>query len=84
MGPDQKLSSVATPALDRLAAESIRFNRCFTEPGSTVPVRNGCFTGMRGFPFRHRYYGWHEIFDPSVKFIRRYNGARCGAAAART
>ena len=26
MGPDQKLSSVATPTLDRLAAESIRFN----------------------------------------------------------
>ena len=61
VGPGKQLTHVATPALDRLAAESVRFSQCFTEPGPTVPVRNGCFTGMRGFPFRHGYYGWHEI-----------------------
>ena len=36
VGPGKKLSSVATPALDALAAESVRFNRCFTEPGPTL------------------------------------------------
>ena len=63
VGPNKRLSSIATPALDALTAESARFNRCFTEPGQTIQVRNGCFTGMRGFPYAHGYYGWHEIPD---------------------
>ena len=45
VGPGKKLSGVATPALDALAAESVRFNRCFTEPGPTLQVRNGCSNG---------------------------------------
>ena len=72
VGPNKRFSDIATPSLDALAAESARFNRCFTEPGQTIQVRNGCFTGMRGFPYIHGYYGWHEIPDeyptPSPRF----------------
>ena len=61
VGPGKKLSHVATPALDQLAAESVRFNQCYGEALATLQVRNANFTGMRGFPFKHGYYGWHEI-----------------------
>ncbi len=71
VGPGKKLSHVATPALDQLAAESVRFTECFTEPGPTVQVRNGCFTGMRGFPFRNGFYGWHEIPDEQLTVAER-------------
>ena len=61
VGPDKKLSHVVTPALDQLAAESVRFNQCYAEALATLQVRNTNFTGMRGFPFKHGYYGWREI-----------------------
>ena len=61
VGAKGKFSYARTPALDALASRSARFNQCYTEPGPTVQMRNGSFTGMRGFPFRHGYYGWHEI-----------------------
>ena len=61
VGPGKKLSHVVTPALDQLAAESVRFNQCYGEALATLQVRNANFTGMRGFPFKHGYYGWHEI-----------------------
>lgn len=61
VGPGYRLSRVATPALDQLAAGSVRFNQCFGETLATLQVRNTNFTGMRMFPFKHGYYGWHEI-----------------------
>ena len=61
VGPGHKLSHVKTPNLDQLAAESVRFTRCFGEAQATLQVRNGCFTGMRFFPSILGYYGWHEI-----------------------
>ena len=83
VGPGKKFSGVATPALDALAAESVRFNRCFTEPGQTIQVRNGCFTGMRGFPYHHGYYGWHEIPDehPTIAEILVKHGYATGLVA---
>ncbi len=83
VGPDKKLSSIETPALDALAAESVRFNRCFTEPGQTIQVRNGCFTGRRGFPYAHGYYGWHEIPDeyPTIAEILLEQGYATGLIA---
>ena len=50
VGPGHKLSHVKTPNLDQLAAEAIRFTRCFGEAQPTLQVRNGCFTGMRFSP----------------------------------
>ena len=61
VGSGGKFSHAATPALDRLASKAARFRQCYTEPGPTVQMRNGSFTGMRGFPFPDGYYGWHEI-----------------------
>ena len=83
VGPNKRFSHVATPSLDALAAESARFNRCFTEPGQTVQVRNGCFTGMRGFPYIHGYYGWHEIPDeyPTIAEILLDHGYATGLIA---
>ena len=83
VGPGKKLSSTATPALDALAADSVRFNRCFTEPGQTIQVRNGCFTGRRGFPYAHGYYGWHEIPDeyPTIAEILLEHGYATGLIA---
>ena len=83
VGPGKKFSSIATPALDALAAESVRFNRCFTEPGQTIQVRNGCFTGRRGFPYAHGYYGWHEIPDeyPTIAEILLEQGYATGLIA---
>ena len=68
------------PALDALAADSVRFNRCFTEPGPTLQVRNGCFTGMRGFPYTHGYYGWHKVPDehPTIAEILLEQGYATG------
>ena len=83
VGQHKQLSSIATPALDALAAESVRFNRCFTEPGQTIQVRNGCFTGMRGFPYAHGYYGWHEIPDehPTIAELLLEQGYATGLIA---
>ena len=83
VGPGKKFSDVATPALDALAVESVRFNRCFTEPGQTIQVRNGCFSGMRGFPYNHGYYGWHEIPDehPTIAEILLKQGYATGLVA---
>ena len=60
VGLGKNLSIVVTPVLNPLAAESDRFSH-FTEPEPTVQVRNGCFTGVRGFPFPHGFCGWQEI-----------------------
>ena len=56
VGLGKNLSIVVTPAINPLAAESVRFIR-FTELEPTVQVRNGCFTGVRGFPFPHGFCG---------------------------
>ncbi len=76
VGSGKKFSHIATPSLDQLASESVRFTRCFGEAEATIQVRNGCFTGMRGMPFKFGYYGWHEIPDeyPTVAEILVQNG----------
>ena len=43
---------VRTPCLDDLAAESVRFSRCYAEGLPTIPVRRCVFTGERSFPWR--------------------------------
>ena len=80
VGPGHKLSHVKTPNLDQLAAESVRFTRCFGEAQATLQVRNGCFTGMRFFPSILGYYGWHEIPDeyPTVAETLVRNGYSTG------
>mgnify|MGYP006295949347 CR=1 FL=1 len=43
---------VRTPAIDRLAAESVRFTRMRAEALPTIPCRRGFFTGQRVFPWQ--------------------------------
>jgi len=71
IGKGQPLSFVRTPNLDRLAAESVSFSRCYPEGLATIPVRRCFFTGVRSFPWRfdtpcegmHMRVagGWHPI-----------------------
>lgn len=61
VGQGKKFSHIRTPALDQLYDQSIRFNQCYGEALATLQVRNTNFTGMRGFPFKNGYYGWHEV-----------------------
>ncbi|MDH7571177.1 MAG: sulfatase-like hydrolase/transferase, partial [Armatimonadota bacterium] len=61
---------VAIPHLDRLRETSVVFEQCYGEAEPTIPMRKGCFTGMRGFPWRihiddtgsfPNIPGWHAI-----------------------
>ena len=70
IGPGKRLSSVDTPNLDRLAAESIVFDNAFGEGQPTLQIRRAFFTGRRSFPFVynfdrrghwHHAPGWHKI-----------------------
>ncbi|MFC1806039.1 sulfatase, partial [Planctomycetota bacterium] len=63
---------IATPNMDRLARQSVIFERCFAEGLPTLPVRRAWFTGMRSFPWRWEMdlaglwptlRGWHRIPD---------------------
>jgi len=49
--PTGRSISVQTPCLDKLASESVMFDRARSEALPTIPCRRGIFTGRRGFPF---------------------------------
>jgi arylsulfatase A-like enzyme len=61
----------ATPTIDALAREGLRFSRFFPEAMATIPARRSILTGRRTFPFRdwHRHSelvkapGWEPIAD---------------------
>jgi arylsulfatase A-like enzyme len=70
IGPDAKMSGVATPSLDALASESVSFERAYGEGQPTLQMRRAFFTGRRSFPWRYNYDrrghwhhapGWHKI-----------------------
>ncbi|MBL7201078.1 MAG: sulfatase [Anaerolineae bacterium] len=70
IGPDAKMSGVATPNLDALASESVSFERAYGEGQPTLQMRRAFFTGRRSFPWRYNYDrrghwhhapGWHKI-----------------------
>jgi len=70
VGPDKGMGFVKTPHIDRLASESIVFDRCYAEALPTIQVRRCFFTGHRSFPPRQAIPdeglqpagpGWHPI-----------------------
>jgi arylsulfatase A-like enzyme len=74
-GPTLEGWTCRTPAIDALAAESVRFTRAFPEALPTIPVRRAVHTGRRTFPFRDwvpqkgdsvRAYGWQRIPEDQV------------------
>ncbi len=48
-----------TPAMDKVAAEGLRFTRAYPEGMPTIPARRAIMAGRRTFPFR----GWHPYRD---------------------
>lgn len=70
IGPGRRLSFVDTPWLDKLAADSVVFDRAFGEGQPTLQIRRAFYTGCRSFPFVynfdrrghwHHNPGWHKI-----------------------
>ncbi len=48
--------AIATPNIDALMAQGMRFTSAYPEAMPTVPARNSILGGRRTFPFRH----WHD------------------------
>jgi len=63
--------TIQTPCLDRLASESVRFTRYYTEGLPTVPARRAYHTGR----YTLRYKGW-EALAPDETSSRRSSGNR--------
>ncbi len=67
-------SVVATPNIDRLAAEGVLFESAFGEGTPTLPARRVLYTGRRIFPFLWapqkwdsvQLPGWHPLFHEDV------------------
>ncbi len=66
---------IHTPNIDRLAAESAVFTRCWSESLPTIPARRAMHTGARTFPFDerprpkgvyNRHKGWLPLPEEQV------------------
>ncbi|MCC7060812.1 MAG: sulfatase-like hydrolase/transferase, partial [Burkholderiaceae bacterium] len=51
-----------TPQMDRLAAQSMRFNHAFVQVGNCMPSRNVMFSGR--YPHNNHVEGFYEIKRP--------------------
>lgn len=70
VGPDKAMGHVKTPNIDKLASESVVFDRCYAEGLPTIQVRRCFFTGHRSYPWLQAIPdeglqpagpGWHPI-----------------------
>ncbi|MCB9763278.1 MAG: sulfatase-like hydrolase/transferase [Alphaproteobacteria bacterium] len=68
-------SAGATPTLDRLATEGVRFDRAYTVTPLTIPSHSSLFTGL--YPPRHgvRDNGDFFLSDGAVTMAERLKGA---------
>ena len=62
--------NVATPNIDRLAREGIRFTNCFVTTSSSVPVRASLFTGL--YPVSNGTWKNHQTSRSEIKSITTY------------
>jgi N-sulfoglucosamine sulfohydrolase len=51
-----------TPNMDRLAAQSLRFNHAFVQVGNCMPSRNVMFSGR--YPHNNRVEGFYPVKNP--------------------
>jgi len=58
---------VKTPNIDRLAAQGMKFERCFTATAMCAPTRQQLYTGI--FPVRNGAYPNHSQVKPGTKSI---------------
>lgn len=67
-----------SPALDKLASQSVVFTDCITQSSNTGPSHRSLFTGM--FPTRHRHTMGSYVKSPfSMAEILKDNGYNTGA-----
>jgi len=62
--------NVKTPRLDSLAAQGMRFERCYATIAMCVPLRNTLFTGL--FPVRTGSYRNHTYCHPGTVSVVQY------------
>ena len=56
---------IHTPAIDRFAAQSVRFSRAHPECLPTIPTRRTLHSGRRAFPFNdYRSVPWDNVYMP--------------------
>ena len=56
-----------TPNMDRLAAQSLRFNHAFVQVGNCMPSRNVMWSGR--YPHTSRVEGFYQIKDPDYPHL---------------
>ncbi len=56
-----------TPHMDRLAAQSMRFNHAFVQVGNCMPSRNVMWSGR--YPHNNRVEGFYQIKDPGYPVL---------------
>jgi uncharacterized sulfatase len=61
---------VKTPNIDKLAADGMRFSRCFTSTAMCAPSRQQLYTGL--YPVKNGAYPNHSRVKPSTKSIAHY------------
>ena len=69
---------VQTPAIDRLAAEGMRFDRMFTSTAMCAPTRQQLYTGV--WPVRNGAYPNHSrVYDGTKSWVHHFKalGYRC-------
>jgi uncharacterized sulfatase len=61
---------VKTPNIDKLAAEGMRFTRCFTSTAMCAPTRQQLYTGL--YPVRNGAYPNHSRVKRGTKSLAHY------------
>ena len=62
--------NVATPHIDRIAREGVRFTNCFVTTSASVPVRASLFTGL--YPVSNGTWKNHQTSRSDIKSITTY------------
>lgn len=62
--------NVKTPNIDRLAAEGVRFTRCFQSAPMCSPTRHNLYTGM--YPTKTGAYPNHTFAQPGTRSVVQY------------
>ena len=62
--------NVATPNIDRMAREGVRFTNCYATTSMSVPIRASLYTGL--YPVRNGTYKNHQTSRSDIKSITAY------------
>lgn len=65
-------TDVRTPDLDRLAAESLRFDLAFAPSPTCTPSRSAIYTGL--YPFRNGAHSNHSLVKDGLRTLPHYLG----------